>query len=875
MKRIIVLPALLAFFVVEAHAAELPLAKPTRQFLADYCTGCHNADDRAGRLNLDALLDKPMTAETEALWVRVHDRTRNGEMPPSKKARPPAPERDAALSDLAKSLKVEQLKVRAIEGRTAVRRLNRREIENTLRDLLELPGLNVLELLPEDGRAFGYDKSADALDVSAIQLAKYAEAIDVALSEAVAHWAVPPPSVVTRMYANEQYDFGIVIPNGDGVMLKDGKYDDSRFPLPDKDYAGGKYKGLHELEKSGVWKERPGTAGLFRSLGEAFSGRFNRYAPIYSGKYRITTSVWSFWWDRGEVKPAPRSGAAGIYYGGRVLGFFEAPSMTPKTHQWIAQLEPGQHLKFDPASLWEVHPYHHQGKAAKFVGPAVAIDFLEIEGPLIDEWPPASHKRLFGDMPLVPVAKLDANAVRPERVPPRQTTGAINSPNQLIPATVTSTQPAADAERLLKAFLPRAFRRPIVPAETARYTALVLQRLADGACFEDALKSAIKAALLSPDMLLIREPVGVLDDYALATRLSYFLWNSMPDDALTALASAGTLKEPVTLQAQTERMLGDPKADRFVQDFTDQWLDVRNFSKTTPDRRLYPEFQLYLAEAMRREPSRYFETILRENQPVEKLVRSDFTVVNQRLAEHYRLPGVVGPNFRRVALPGLSVRGGFLTMAATMKVTADGTTTSPVKRGAWVNAKLLGLPPQQPPPNIAAVEPDVRGTVTIREQLAKHRDNASCAGCHAKIDPPGFALESFDVLGGFRERYRSTGNQDAPNPEALFVSHLTPEGKFPGMHSIGFRNGPPVDASGTTPEGKAFQGIQEYRAMLASDSRTLARNLAEQWLVYATGAPCGFADRDEREKLLDRSGGDYRLRTLLLELIQSPLFRTR
>jgi len=250
------------------------------------------------------------------------------------------------------------------------------------------------------------------------------------------------------MHAHHNYDFGVVIPNGDGVMLKDFKYDDSRFPIPKDAYAGGKFKGQGEMEASREWKE-PGTAGLFRTLGESFAGRFSRFSPVLPGRYKLATSFWSFWWDKGAVSAAPRSGAGGILYGGRLLGYFDAPSLKPTRHEFEAWLEPGEYLKFDAASLWETHVYHRKGRAAGFTGPGIAIDYLEVEGPLHDEWPPPSHKRLFGDLPLVPFDKLTAEQ-RPKRVMPRQTSrDGHNGPGRLVPATVAPERPLAEAERLL------------------------------------------------------------------------------------------------------------------------------------------------------------------------------------------------------------------------------------------------------------------------------------------------------------------------------------------------------------------------------------------------------------------------------------------
>ncbi len=814
-------------------------------------------------------------------------------MPPASRPRPPQAETDLALKAVADALTVPETARRARDGRSTVRRLNRIEFENTLRDLLDLPWLEVKDLLPDDGRDHGYTKSAAALDVSPILLAKFGEAIDKALDSATAKWAVPPEAEHRTLYANQQYDYKVLMGGGDAVMLtKDRMYDASRFPMPSATNAdgpfpkgkwsfGGKYKGLGEAERGGAFKE-PSTVGMTRTFGEAFGGRFN-FAPLHPGRYRVGVSAWSYWWDKGEVKPAPRTGAVGVYVGSRVIGFFDAPSLKPTFSEAMIDLDPKENnnLRAAGASFLDAHVYFAQRQIKGYTGPGVAIDKLVIDGPLHDEWPPASHRILFGNLPVVPFHKLPPGQPRPVRQLPKQKSrGANNGPGRLVPGTAVSDDPPGDARRLLARFLPRAFRRPVEPAEVERYAAVFDGRSKAGACFEDALKTAYRTALLSPDFLFLTEPVGPLDGYALASRLSYFLWNSMPDEALTAAARAGTLTEPAILKQQTERMLADPKAGRFVQDFLDQWLDLRDFDATSPDRRLYPEFNPHLEDAIRREPAEFFQLALRKNLRVSELFHTGINVVNQRLAEHYGLTGLEGARFQQKNVnPNTVPRGGLLTMAATMKVTANGTTTTPVKRGTWVHRKVLGTPPQPPPPDIPAVEPDVTGATTIREQLAKHRNHAACAACHARIDPPGFALESYDVIGGLRESYRATESKKATDFVKRYPGLLGPDGKFGSHAHFNYRDGPPVDPSGALPTGEAFDGLLAYRKLLVSTpqrQRQLARNLAHQLVLYSTGAPGGFADRAAVERILDEAGGNNPGVRLLIEaVVRSPLFRNK
>ena len=864
-------------------AADVPA--DVKVFFDKHCLECHDQQSKKGGLDLTTQTVDLSQTSTFLRWARLHDRVKLGEMPPKDSQQPQAEEIQPVLEWLSQTLSAEELQWREKNGRRVVRRMNRAEFENTLRDLLDVPWIEVRELLPEDGRANGYTKTAAALDVSPVLLAKYAEAIDKALDAAVAKWSVPPEVERITLYANQQYDYKVLMSGGDAVMLtQEMKYDESRFPMPsatnadgnypgDKWSFGGKYKGLGEAEKDGVFNDGS-TVGMTRTFGESFGGRFN-FAPVHPGRYQIGVSAWSYWWDKGEVKPSPRSGSVGVYCGSRLLGFVDAPSMKPTYTELNVDISPTEenHLRAAGTSFLDAHVYFSQGQIKAYTGAGVAIDKLTVTGPLYDEWPPISHRRLFGTLPIVPFAKLSPDVPKPARPTTfRQARGANNGPGRLVPGATVSDDPAADARRLLAKFLTRAFRRPVSDTEIQRYAAIADARVTGGASFEDSMLEAYRTALLSPDFLFLNEPAGPLDGYALATRLSYFLWSSCPDDVLLAAAKAGILNDPQGLRSAGDRMLGDPKADRFYQDFPEQWLDLRDFDLTSPDKQLYPEFQPYLEDAMRREPREFFKFAIHNGLPVSHLLSTPINMVSQRLAEHYGIPGVDGTRFRRVDFDQASnTRGGFLTMAAVCKVTANGSTTSPVKRGAWVMKKILGQPPQAPPPDIPAIEPDVKGATTIREQLAKHREDTACAGCHASFDPPGFALESYDVIGGWRDFYRATEGKNAPDFKRIFHSYLTPEEEF--RNHVNFRDGQPVDASGELTDGRRFTALREYQALLNSELPVVSRNLANQFVVYATGAPVSFTDRPAVEEILNRAGGtNPDLKELLHQIIQSPLF---
>jgi hypothetical protein len=379
----------------------------------------------------------------------------------------------------------------------------------------------------------------------------------------------------------------------------------------------------------------------------------------------------------------------------------------------------------------------------------------------------------------------------------------------------------------------------------------------------EALIAGYVGVLCSPGFLYMEEKPGQLNSWALASRLSYFLWNAPPDDSLRKLASTGTVTKPEVLRAQTDRLLDSERSRDFVDAFLDYWLDMRRVGDTTPDVTLYPDYYLddLLTESALRETQLFFDRLVRKNLPVRNLIQSDFTMVNSHLARHYGLPPVDGVAMRMVPLPADSVRGGLLTQASVLKVTANGTTTSPVLRGVWIMERILGDPPSPPPPGVGAVEPDTRGAVTIRQQLDKHRSIASCAACHNKIDPPGFALENFDVAGGWRDRYRSTEKGEP-------VQGLGKNG-----HEFTFRLGQKVDAAGELNGGGKFENVLELKRLLLRDERQIARNFVRQLVTYATGAPPTFADRPEVERILDASAKDgYGVRTLIHQVVRSDLF---
>jgi len=455
------------------------------------------------------------------------------------------------------------------------------------------------------------------------------------------------------------------------------------------------------------------------------------------------------------------------------------------------------------------------------------IYWVEIQGPLADPWPPVGYTKLLGTID---------------------------------PAKGT----CADAEVILRRFTTRAFRRPVKEAEIAPILALMNDRFAKGAKFADALRVGLKAVLCSPDFLYLKSNPGKLNDFELASRLSYFLWTTMPDQTLLDLAGKGELAKPDVLRAQVERMLTSPGSHSFTENFTGQWLNLRNLKATDPDAKLYPEFDPLLEWSMPRETHLFFEEIVKNDRSLLEFIQSDWSMLNGRLAALYGIPGIRGQQFRKVSLPADSHRGGVLTQASVLKVTANGTSTSPVLRGAWVLDRILGKPAPPPPNDVPAIEPDIRGATTIREQLAKHRSIAACASCHTRIDPPGFALESFDVIGGFRQKYRVTGS-----------TKYRPTKSY-DFRSVYYADGPSVECADQMADGRKFADIDSFKKILLTDKDQIARNLAEKLLVYATGHGLEPGDRETVDQVVAAiRTKNYGFRTLIHEIVQSDAFRNK
>jgi hypothetical protein len=590
--------------------------------------------------------------------------------------------------------------------------------------------------------------------------------------------------------------------------------------------------------------------------------RFGGFRAPFSGRYRLRFSSYSIWMgsDYTNVAPGHRSEPVSIYAETpprvlRKLGSFDVKP-EPGVYELDAWLLAGETIRPDAARLFRSRPPDFDNPLHEADGmPGVAFGSMEVQGPVVDQWPPAGHQVMFGNLPM------EDRTNAPDTAPsPRRRRARFRPPAGV---EVISLNEEQDAETLLRKFMQRAYREPVQEVDVHRFLEVIRAAQKAGYGFTDAMIAGYTAVLCSPDFLYLKEKPGRLDDRALAERLSYFLWNSCPDDELRRVAERKELHRPAVLRQQTERLLNDPRSQRFVDAFLDYWLDLRLIAGVDPDAELYPDYQLddLLVESMIGETQLFFDELLKKNLGVTNLVSSDFAVLNERLANHYGISGVDGVNLRPVPLPPECVRGGLLTQASILKVTANGTTTSPVKRGVWIMTRILGEPPPPQPPGVGVVEPDIRGATTIRDQLARHRNQATCAACHKNIDPAGFALESFDVMGAWRDRYRSVG----------------PGEKVKGSGHNGINNhfgwGLKVDSSGELPDGRTFHDVRGLKELLLSDPDLLARNLAQQLAIYATGAPIRFSDRPAIANILAKNRAEgYGVRSLVHEIVESDMF---
>ena len=836
--------ALAAVALAPAQLKAFDLAA-ARAFVNQHCADCHAGGERKGGFALESLAATLDSPESTHVWSRVVARVDSREMPPADAEALAAEHADALTVFLKNEFAAVASRHRRVAGRTRSRRLTRLEYENTVRDLLRLnlPGtqLDLKSLLPDDTKVDGFDTVEAGLSISPVHVQRYLAAAEVALDAATVHLPRPETKHQRFVYTpeNELLDHANNKPH---ILIKDNVLN----------FFGETHPGVPAVLK-----------------------QFDKVTRKLPGRYKVRVTMSAFNADVPRVpfalrttRPAPN-----------LIGYYDALPGSPQVIEFTRQ--------FGPDESFGVYPYrlgytreelgigrYDQTKA--WTGPGLCVHAVDVEGPLVEAWPPESHRGLLGDLAFKRVGEFPADVY----VPLKWSHVGWENVGAAAVTVEMPENPIATAQELLAAFLPRAWRRPVEADSIEPYLLLMAERLGDRYCFEEAMMVAYRAILTSPEFLFIDTPLAeaqtaALDDHALACRLSYLLWRSMPDDELRAVADRGELHRDEVLRAQTERMLNSPRLQAFIEDFTGQWLGLHNIDATTPDKILYPDFfektsgddtaiDGLLRESLLAETRLFVGDLIAKDLGVGTLVESDFTYLNDRLAKHYGIGGVEGLEMRRVALQPADHRGGVLTHASVLKVTANGTTTSPVLRGKWVLENLVGRPPAPPPPNAGSIEPDIRGAKTIREQLEKHQRVETCAGCHRYIDPPGFALEAYDPVGLFRTYYR--GTQDGELVDAVYN----------GSDKVLYHRGPTVEVGGELPDGRKFATTREYQRLLVDQTPSIARCVASKLVTFGTGVAPEAGDWQAIDNIAAATANkQYGMRSLLHAVVQSALFRER
>jgi hypothetical protein len=780
------------------------------EILEVHCYDCHGDGAKKGGLAMDELSDKLDDPAVFEKWEHIYDRALNGEMPPKKvKDRPTREEIALINKNLGQALTTQHAQGKG----TVLRRLNRREYQNAMNDLFGTD-LKLEEMLPEDGRSHEFDVVGEALGVSMTHLQRYLDAAGLVFDAATAKTTeAPKPRLIDCTYRESEVEREVtrsVRRLEDGALVR---------------FSASGLSGGH-LREGNTPKQ-----GMYRV-------RVTGYA--FQSDIPVTVSISGESYAAGSEKP--------------LIGFASFPPGKPTTVEVEARLKRNYMLRINPYGLFDPEHYKRT-KGGQSIddlkGPGFAFLSATMEGPLVKEFPTRGHKLIFGD--------IDRREIEPRN--PGDKKKSWYKPS----FEIRSGNESADAAKAIKRLAAQAFRRPVTDDEVTPYLSLFKRERDKKESFEASLRTVFTAMFSSPHFLYLREKPGQLDDFALANRLSLFLTRTLPENELLGVAYQGKLtNDPGALRKETERLLKHERFDRFLTDFTESWLDLRDMDFTEPDKKLFPEFDRPLQLFMVKETEAFLRELIESNLPTTNVVKSDFAMLNERLAEHYEVPGVTGIEIRKVKLPSGTPRGGFLSQGSVLKVTANGTNTSPVLRGTWVMERILGKTPTPPPPGIPGVEPDIRGAESLRELLAKHRSMESCQGCHSKFDPLGFALESFNPIGGYREHYRSL------NPKAPKIDRLA-RGR-----RVNYRQGPVVDASGNFQDGVKFAGFTAFQSHLARQPEDLTRALAKKLLTFATGRELGFSDRAEVERIVKKSArNDYRVRDLIHLVIGSSIFQSK
>ncbi len=783
--------SLFGLVLISAVTSAASPPQSVQRFLQRHCLDCHDGSGGEGDFDLQSLVAPDESDASMQRWVRLFDRVCEGEMPPPDASDVSAEELESFSQAAGDWLGQLQRDEHSRRGRVRARRLTNTQLERTLHDLLAID-IPLSELMPDEQRTAGFSNIADGQSMSHFQLASHLSVVDAALDEAFRRAADSDETSTVEFSVRK--------------LCRDNPRQRCRDP----EMLNG---------SAVVW-----------SSSLIFYGRITSTRVPESGWYQITfaASAVKKPKDRGvwcTVRSGHCSSGAPLM---SWIGSFEATEQ-PIERTFRAWIPAGQMLEIRPGDETLKRARFRGGQVGAGEGGPQNVPGVALHGMTIQRIHPG------GDVATVRQRLLGEMKVKVQR-------GKLVSVDR---------DPASAVAQQLNRFARRAFRRPVEEKQLASYVNMATDLIAGGSDPIDALRAGYRAILCSPRFLYFTEAPGKLDDHAVASRLSYFLWNSMPDQELFELAEAGKLRQPAVLRKQVRRMIAQERGERFIKDFASQWLDLVDINFTEPDRKLHRDFDIIVENAMLAETHTFLTDLLNNNKSVAALVDSDHTYLNSRLARFYGMEGIEGEAVRRVQLDAKNQRGGLMAHGSILKVTANGTNTSPVLRGIWVSERILGVPIPPPPASVPAIEPDIRGAKTIREQLQKHLADAQCANCHKKIDPPGFALENFDAAGRWRENYVAVDR-----------------GRL--------HQGAAVDASNKLADGRTFKDFQEFRQLLLDDVRPIARNVAEKMLIYATGAPITFADRQVVQQIADSVADDhYGMRSLLEAVACSSTFLSK
>ena len=846
--------SLLCFIVLSGacHAQNLFPADPVDSFRKDVqpvlnkrCAQCHGKSKQNANINFTAARTREQLSAEASLWMRMAEQVETGIMPPEDEEPLTPAQRRAVIGWVRGPLFNEIGGIHRREGRSHLRRLSREEWGNTVFDILGIrPAVN--RNLPLDGRVDGYDKVSEALPFSASGIEGFIKTAEDTLHTLLTapKTADPKTNGTTRAHARpSEQSKGHLLELPDGTMVSFNS-DLNSGPIGIRDEKGGfrappiRVPGVHKLRVSvyGYQTDKPLAFGIY-------AGHTGAYPQLVS-----------------------------------LVGTMSAPPGKPTVLETEVYFRTAPNNDTSPvADNFRLVPFglgvpvpKNTLASARGTGPGLAVQWVDITEP---ELPLPGYRFLMADFSeplrnLIEAQPWDVKkallAVEGSDGDKKQILAYSNKPNEPFPLSGAGReQLGLSLEKTFRRIGARFFRRDLTAAEATRSVQSFFERLDAGEPPRAVFANSIVKLMTAPDSLSIIEQPGRLNEFALASRLSYFLTNSTPDEELLAQARQGKLGNAETLREQTERLLTSPKAERFIKDFTDQWLGLWALDSTSPDGYVYPEYNDYLKLSSAMETQASFRHMLAKNLSVVDLVAPRWALLNESLAKHYGLPACEGFELRLVELPPDTPFGGVWTQSATMKVTANGTNTSPIKRGVWLADRLLGLKIPPPPPTAGSVTPDIRGATTLREQIAQHSSNGSCKACHSTFDGYGFALESFDVTGAYRTAYRR------PNPAVI---GLPPhQRKAPT-----WENGLPVDSAGVTPDGKPFQGIAEVRARLSKNPAQLAQGVVRHLVTYATGQPATAVDTPAVQAIVESTARDeYGLRSLVHGVVQSDVFQMK